>query len=158
MISIGKKAPEFSLSDQTDTSRSLSDYRGKWVLLYFYPKDDTPGCTVEACTLRDNLPKFKTKKLEVLGVSKDSVESHKKFAAKYKLPFTLLADPEKKVMDAYGAWGKKKFMGREYMGTLRISFLIDPKGIVRKVYPKVKPPAHAQEVLADLDSFLKKTT
>ena len=153
MISIGKKAPDFSLQDQTGKTQKLSDHRGKWVLLYFYPKDDTPGCTVEACSLRDNLPKFKTKKLVVLGVSKDTVESHKKFAAKYKLPFTLLADPEKKVLDAYGAWGKKKFMGREYMGTLRMSFLIDPQGVVKKIYPKVKPPQHAEEVLADLEAL-----
>jgi peroxiredoxin Q/BCP len=155
MISIGKKASDFSLQDQTGKTQKLSDHLGKWVLLYFYPKDDTPGCTVEACTLRDNLPKFATKKLTVLGVSKDTVESHKKFAAKYKLPFTLLADPEKKVMDAYGAWGKKKFMGREYMGTLRMSFLIDPQGVVKKIYPKVKPPKHAEEVLADLTAFQK---
>jgi peroxiredoxin Q/BCP len=155
MISIGKKAPDFSLQDQTGTTQKLSDHRGAWVLLYFYPKDDTPGCTVEACTLRDNLPKFATKKLTVLGVSKDTVESHKKFAAKYTLPFALLADPEKKVMDAYGAWGKKKFMGREYMGTLRMSFLIDPQGVVKKIYPKVKPPKHAEEVLADLTALQK---
>ncbi|MFO0702618.1 MAG: thioredoxin-dependent thiol peroxidase [Candidatus Andersenbacteria bacterium] len=147
---VGTKAPDFSLPDQDGTTRTLSDYRGKWVLLYFYPKDDTPGCTTEACSLRDNLPKFGKSKAVVLGVSVDSTARHKKFVDKYKLPFTLLADEDKKVVNQYSVWQLKKFMGREYMGTLRTSFLIDPKGVVRKVYEKVKPPVHAAQVLSDL--------
>jgi len=146
----GSKAPDFSLPDQDGVARKLSDYRGKWVLLYFYPKDDTPGCTTEACSLRDNLPKFGKSDAVVLGVSVDTVAKHKKFADKYKLPFTLLADEGKKVVELYGVWQQKKFMGRSYMGILRTSFLIDPKGVIRKVYEKVKPLAHAAEVLNDL--------
>src|SRR3972149_3031892 len=114
---VGSKAPDFTLLDQDGKSHKLSNYRGKWILLYFYPKDDTPGCTKEACSIRDNFPAFKKIKAEIFGVSIDSEKSHKKFAEKYDLPFTLLADPEKKVVEAYGVFGKKKFMGREYMGT-----------------------------------------
>lgn len=150
----GNLAPDFTLLDQDGKSHTLSVLRGKWVLLYFYPKDDTPGCTVEACTLRDNLPKFKRLKAKVFGVSVDSVKSHAKFAKKYGLPFTLLADEDKQVVKAYGLWGKKKFMGREYMGTNRASFLIDPDGKIAKVYENVKPEAHAQEVLADLKDLI----
>lgn len=146
----GSKAPDFSLPDQDGVARKLSDYRGKWVLLYFYPKDDTPGCTTEACSLRDNLPKFGKSDAVVLGVSVDTVARHKKFADKYKLPFTLLADEDKKVVELYDVWQQKKFMGRSYMGILRTSFLIDPKGVIKKVYEKVKPPVHAGAVLADL--------
>lgn len=149
----GKKAPEFSLLDQDGVKHSLKDYRGKWVLLYFYPKDDTPGCTTEACTIRDSFDDFKKSKIVVLGVSTDPVKKHKKFAEKYDLPFTLLADEEKEVVNAYGVWGKKKFMGREYMGTNRISFLIDPEGKIAKVYETVKPAAHAAEVLTDQKSL-----
>ncbi|MFO0703046.1 MAG: thioredoxin-dependent thiol peroxidase [Candidatus Andersenbacteria bacterium] len=150
---VGTKAPDFSLPDQDGTTRKLSDYRGKWVLLYFYPKDDTPGCTTEACSLRDNLPKFGKSKAVVLGVSVDSVARHKKFVDKYKLPFTLLADEDKMVVNQYNVWQLKKFMGREYMGTLRTSFLIDPKGVIKKVYEKVKPPVHAAQVLQDLEEM-----
>lgn len=146
----GSLAPAFSLQDQTGATRSLKDYRGQWVLLYFYPKDDTPGCTKEACRFRDALPRFEGLKAVVLGVSKDSVESHARFAKKYGLPFTLLADPEHVVMDQYGAWGPKKFMGRTYDGTIRSSVLIDPTGKIAQVYPKVKPDEHADQVLADL--------
>ncbi len=153
-LSIGNKAPDFTLSDQTGKSHSLSDYRGKYVLLYFYPKDDTPGCTKEACTLRDNYDDFKKIKAVILGVSKDSVSSHDKFAKKYELPFPLLADEDKKVMNAYGAWAKKKFLGKEYMGTLRVSFLIDPKGNIAKIYETVKPAEHAEEVIRDLNELL----
>lgn len=146
----GSSAPTFSLPDQSGKLHKLSDYKGKYVLLYFYPKDDTPGCTTEACTIRDNWSKFKKAKLEVLGISVDSVKSHGKFVKKYDLPFTLLADEEKKVVNAYGLWGPKTFMGRLYQGTARSSFLIDPKGKIAKIYEKVKPDEHAKEVLKDL--------
>lgn len=146
----GTKAPEFELQDQTGTSRKLSDYRGSWVLLYFYPKDDTPGCTKEACMIRDNFPSFKKLDITVLGISVDSVKSHAKFAEKYELPFTLLADPETKTVKEYGVWGEKKFMGRTYMGTQRMSFLLDPKGVIAKVYEVVRPAEHAEEVLSDI--------
>lgn len=146
----GDKAPAFSLPDQTGTERALKDYAGKWVLLYFYPKDDTPGCTTEACSIRDGWSAFKKAGLTVLGASTDSVKSHAKFADKYDLPFTLLSDEQKELVEAYGVWGKKKFMGREYMGTKRWSFLIDPKGKIAKVYEDVKPADHAQNVLEDI--------
>lgn len=149
MLKINSKAPDFKLPDKDGKEHSLKDYKGKWVLLYFYPKDDTPGCTKEACAIRDNLPDFKKLKLTVLGVSVDTVKSHKKFAEKYDLPFTLLADEDKSVVKKYGVWAKKKFMGREYMGTLRTSFLIDPSGKIVKIYENVKPEIHAEEVLRD---------
>jgi len=145
----GAKAPAFTLLDQAGKIHELKDYRGKWVLLYFYPKDDTTGCTLEACAIRDSYGDFKKSKIVVLGVSIDSVKSHDKFAKKYDLPFTLLADEDKKLVNAYGVWGKKKFMGREYMGTRRMSFLIDPRGKIAKIYEKVKPKEHAGEVLSD---------
>lgn len=150
MPAAGSVAPDFTLPDQDGVSRSLSDYRGKWVLIYFYPKDDTPGCTKEACVLRDSLPDFSSLNADVLGISTDSVKSHKKFAEKYGLPFTLLADEGKEVVNKYGVWGRKKFMGREYDGIFRTSFLIAPDGTIAKVYEKVKPEQHAAEVLADL--------
>lgn len=150
ILKVSQKAPEFALPDQNGKVHKLSDYQGKWVLLYFYPKDDTPGCTKEACSLRDALPNFGQLEAVVLGVSVDSVASHKKFADKYKLPFMLLADSDKKVVNLYGVWGEKKFMGRAYHGTLRTSFLIDPHGKIVKIYENVKPPVHAQEVLEDL--------
>ncbi|MBI2056258.1 MAG: thioredoxin-dependent thiol peroxidase [Candidatus Sungbacteria bacterium] len=148
-LTVGMKAPEFSLPDQNGKQHSLADYRGKWILLYFYPKDDTTGCTKEACAIRDNFSGFKDVKTDVLGVSVDSTASHKKFETKYQLPFTLLADEKKEVVKMYGTWGKKKFMGREYMGTKRQSFLIDPKGNIAKIYEEVKPAEHAEEVLGD---------
>lgn len=144
----GSKAPDFTLSDQNGKSHTLSDYAGKWVLLYFYPKDDTPGCTTEACSIRDNWAAFKKAGIVVLGVSVDPVKSHKKFVAKYELPFILLADEKKEAVKLYDVWGKKKFMGRKYMGTKRSSFLIDPSGKLSKVYEDVKPEEHAEEVLA----------
>lgn len=144
------KAPAFSLPDQNGKIHALKDHAGTWVLLYFYPKDDTPGCTVEACTIRDRWADFDAVDATVLGVSVDPVKSHAKFATKFKLPFILLADAEKKVVNAYGVWAKKKFMGREYMGTMRHSFLIDPQGKIAKIYTEVKPAMHAGEVLADL--------
>ena len=151
MLKLNTKAPNFSLSDQTGKIHSLVDYKGKWVLIYFYPKDDTPGCTKEACMIRDNLPDFKKLNCVVLGISVDSVKSHSKFAEKYNLPFTLLADEKKEVVKKYGAWQKKKFMGKEYMGTNRISYLINPDGKITKVYSEVKPAEHADEVLKDIN-------
>ncbi len=153
MPAIGKKAPEFTLQDQDGTPHALKDYRGRYVLLYFYPKDDTPGCTKEACALRDADPDFSKLDAVVLGVSADSVKSHKKFAEKYELKFPLLADEDKSVVNAYGVWGPKKFMGREYEGIFRNSFLINPEGKIAKIYEKVKPEQHAAEVLADLKIF-----
>jgi peroxiredoxin Q/BCP len=155
VLKVGAKAKNFSLPDQDGKIHKLSDYSGKWLLIYFYPKDDTPGCTKEACAIRDGFPFFEKLKLKVLGVSTDSVKSHKKFEEKYKLPFTLLSDTEKKMVNDWGVWGKKKFMGREYEGTNRTSFLIDPKGKIAKIYEKVKPETHATEVLEDL-KLLKK--
>jgi peroxiredoxin Q/BCP len=150
MLEVGKKAPAFNLPDQDGEKHRLSDYAGKWVLIYFYPKDNTSGCTKEACAIRDDWSEFKKLGAVVLGVSKDSVKSHRIFADKHLLPFTLLSDESTKMIEKYGAWRKKKMAGREYMGIVRISYLVDPKGKVAKVYPKVKPPEHAAEVLADL--------
>lgn len=150
----GTPAPDFTLPDQGGREHTLSEHRGQWVLVYFYPKDDTPGCTKEACMIRDNFPQFKKLNMQVFGISVDSVAKHKKFAEKYELPFTLLSDEEKKVVAMYDVWQKKKFMGREYMGTMRTSFLIDPKGTIAKIYEGVKPDRHAEEVLADLENFI----
>ena len=152
-LKIGDKAPGFRLPDQSGKEHELKDYLGRWVLLYFYPKDDTPGCTIEACTLRDEFPKFRKMNAAVLGVSADPVKKHAKFAEKYGLPFPLLADEEKTLLNAYGVWAKKKFMGREYMGILRNSYLIDPKGKIAKIYEGVKPKDHAEEVLRDLKAL-----
>ncbi|MGE5541160.1 MAG: thioredoxin-dependent thiol peroxidase [Bacillota bacterium] len=151
---VGTAAPDFTLLDQDGKEHRLSAYRGKWVLIYFYPKDDTPGCTKEACAIRDADPDFSTLDAVVLGISADSVKSHKKFAEKYELTFPLLADEDKTVINAYGVWGLKKFMGREYEGILRTSFLVDPNGKIAYVYEKVKPEQHAAEVIADLKEFV----
>ena len=140
MLAIGSKAPPFEAQDQSGKTQKLSDHLGKWVLLYFYPKDFTSGCTTEACSLRDNFDAFKNIDAVVLGVSTDTVESHAGFAEKYELPFPLIADPDKKIVKAYGAEGFAK----------RISYLIDPNGFIAKAYEKVKPAEHAAEVLADL--------
>lgn len=149
-LSIGERAPEFSLPDQNGSVHTFTECVGKWVLLYFYPKDDTPGCTKEAQAIRDVFPDFSTLNAIVFGISADSVASHKKFAGKYNLPFTLLADEDKNMVQAYGVWGTKKMMGREYEGIFRTSFLIDPKGNIAKIYENVKPEVHAAQVLADL--------
>lgn len=154
MPGAGTPAPDFTLPDQDAAEHTLSSYKGKWVLLYFYPKDDTPGCTKEACAIRDADPDLSSLGAVVLGVSADSVKSHKKFAEKYNLQFPLLSDEEKKVIEAYGVWGAKKFMGRDYEGILRTSFLINPEGIISKVYESVKPEVHAGEVLTDLKAFM----
>lgn len=150
MIEENTSAPEFTMVDETGTSRSLSDYRGMPVVLYFYPKDDTPGCTKEACSFRDEYAAYRDAGVVILGVSPDSPKSHAKFKEKYNLPFTLLADEGHQVCEAYGVWGLKKFMGREYEGVFRTTFVIDENGVVRKVFPNVKPDGHSAEVLAAL--------
>jgi len=147
MIKEGTNAPAFKTTDANGATVSLKDLKGQKVVLYFYPKDDTPGCTKEACSFRDAWGKFKKQGITVLGVSPDSEASHKKFETKYSLPFTLLADKDHAIADAYGVWGEKKFMGRTYMGVLRTTFLIDEKGKIKKVFEKVKPEDHASEVL-----------
>lgn len=147
---LNKKAPYFSLSDQEGKICTLSDYKGKWIALYFYPKDDTPGCTKEACSFRDKLESLTQKNIVVIGVSADSVMSHKKFAEKHNLTYPLLSDTEKKVIISYGAWGIKKFMGREYEGILRNTYLINPQGIIKRIYEKVTPQNHAIHILDDI--------
>ena len=143
-------APDFSLQDENGAQRRLSDYRGKAVVLYFYPKDDTPGCTTEACAFRDDYSAYSDAGVVILGVSPDNPKSHLKFKQKYHLPFTLLADIDHKVCDLYGVWGLKKAMGREYYGVLRTTFLIGPEGKILKVFEGVKPDGHSVEVLAAL--------
>jgi peroxiredoxin Q/BCP len=155
-LNIGDTAPDFNLLDQTGTQYTLSSYRGRWVLVYFYPRDDTPGCTKEACGFRDAFPEFEKLDMPILGISTDSVKSHGKFVAKYELPFTLLADEDNEVVQLYGVWGKKKFLGKEFEGTHRMSFLIDPEGQIAKIYKKVKPAKHAHEVLQDVRTLVKK--
>ena len=140
-------APDFAAKDANGEIVRLKDLRGQKVVLYFYPRDDTPGCTKEACSFRDAFAQFKRRNIRILGVSVDSEASHSKFTAKYKLPFTLIADPDHAIADAYGVYGEKKFMGRTYMGVKRITYLIDEKGTIKKVFEKVKPEEHAQEVL-----------
>jgi len=147
LLQAGQTAPDFTAIDQDGKPLSLKDYRGRKVILYFYPKDNTPGCTKEACAFRDNLPNFKKVDAEVLGVSIDGQKAHRKFADKFELPFTLVVDEDKKIVEAYGVWGLKKFMGKEYMGTNRVTYLIDEQGVIEKVWPKVKPDKHAAEVL-----------
>lgn len=148
-LEINTTAPDFELSDQNGNLHKLSDYVGKRVVLYFYPKDDTPGCTAEACSFRDNYSVFKQNGIEILGVSADSEKSHAKFQEKYQLPFTLLSDSEHSVSEAYGVWGLKKYMGREYYGINRTTFLINEDGKLVKIYEKVKPAEHAQEIMED---------
>jgi peroxiredoxin Q/BCP len=143
-------APEFSLPDQTGTIHNLRDYRGNYVLLYFYPKDDTPGCTLEACSFRDNLSDLKKNNIIVLGVSCDSVASHATFSKKFTLNFPLLADEDRSVVQAYGVWKEKSMFGKKYMGIVRDSFLIDPNGIIKKHYKKVKPTEHVNEIIHDI--------
>ena len=143
-------APEFSLADETGKTHRLSDYKGKNVLLYFYPKDDTPGCTTEACSFRDDYSSYEQAGVVILGISADSVASHAKFKAKYHLPFNLLADTDHTVCEKYGVWGRKKMMGREYDGIFRTSYLVGTDGKIKKVFADVKPAGHSQEVLAAL--------
>ena len=149
-LKAGDIAPEFSAATNGGGKVSLADLRGKNVILYFYPRDDTPGCTKEACAFRDHFAGLKKAGAVVLGVSTDPVKSHDKFAVKYKLPFTLVADEDKQIVQAYGVWGEKSFMGRKYQGTHRVTFLIGPDGRIKRIWPKVKPDEHAEEVLAAL--------
>jgi len=147
MIKEGDFAPDFTVKDQTGTNVKLSDLRGQRVVLYFYPKDDTPGCTKQACSLRDGFADFERENVKILGVSTDDEKSHRKFVSKYELPFTLLTDTDHAVADAYGSYGEKTFMGKTHNGVLRKTFLIDEKGKIKKVFDKVKVEEHADEVL-----------
>ena len=149
-LKVGDAAPKFSVATSGGGKISLADYLGKNVILYFYQRDDTPGCTKEACAFRDGFADFKKKGAVVLGVSPDSVKAHDKFVEKFKLPFTLLADEDKKIANAYGVWGEKSFMGRKYLGVFRVTFLIGPDGKIKKIWPSVKPEEHPAEVLAEL--------
>lgn len=150
MLEVGKKAPDFSLLNQDEKKISLKNYLGQKVVLYFYPKDDTSGCTKEACGFSDDLPKFNKIDAVILGVSPDSVKSHKKFSEKYKLKFDLLADEEKLVLEKYGVWKEKSMYGRKYMGVERTTFIIDEKGKIKKIFNKVKVDGHNKEVLEAL--------
>ncbi|HEY3451949.1 MAG TPA: thioredoxin-dependent thiol peroxidase [Myxococcales bacterium] len=149
-LAIGKKAPKFKLVSDDETEVRLSDFAGKKVVLYFYPKDNTPGCTREACDFRDKLADFKKKGVAVLGVSRDSAASHQKFKTKFALPFPLLSDPEARMLEAYGAWGEKVMYGKKVTGVIRSTVLIDEEGKVAKVWPKVKVDGHADEVLSEV--------
>src|SRR5215471_5250405 len=148
ILRVGDDAPKFRTVDQDGKAVTLADLRGRKAVLYFYTKDDTPGCTKEACGFRDE---FRRRKVEILGVSTDDEESHRKFAEKFDLPFRLLADPGKKIVNAYGAWGEKSLYGRKYMGTYRITFLIDETGKIAAIWPKVRPEEHAEEILDFLE-------
>ena len=150
MLKEGEKAPSFSLPDETGTKVSLADFAGKKVVVYFYPKDDTPGCTKEACSLRDNYDAILEKGAVVIGVSKDDGESHKKFKTKYDLPFYLVSDPDAEMIKAYGAWGKKSMYGKEYEGIMRYTYVIDEAGTVIKAFEKVNTESHGEEILAVL--------
>lgn len=150
MLKIGDYAPDFQLVDQHNTDHSLKQYLGNWIILYFYPKDDTPGCTTEACSFRDTWDTVRSKAV-LFGISTDSSTSHAKFTNKYHLPFPLLADINRSVVSAYKVWAPKKFMGREFLGTHRTTFIINPEGKIAKVYPNVKPVGHANQVISDLN-------
>jgi len=149
----GDKAPGFTAKDQNGKLVSLKDYKGQKVVLYFYPEDDTPTCTIEACNLRDNYSLLKEAGLVVLGVSPDESRKHKKFEEKYNLPFTLLEDPDKKIIDAYGVWGEKNMYGRKYMGLFRTTFIIDEEGVIVKVFKKPKSKIHSEEILKSLEAL-----
>ncbi len=150
MVAVGDEAPDFTLESDEERQVSLKDFRCKKVVLYFYPKDGTSGCTTEALEFKESAGQFAKEGAVILGISKDSVVSHQKFKEKHQLPFTLLSDPEAKVLNAYGVWKEKVLYGRKFMGTERTTFLIDEKGIIRKIYAKVKPEVHAQTCLLDL--------
>ncbi|KXK46275.1 MAG: bacterioferritin comigratory protein [Chlorobi bacterium OLB5] len=150
MLKIGDKAPEFSLVADSGGKISLKDLKGKKVVLYFYPKDMTSGCTQEACDFRDNIKKFEKKNTVVIGVSPDDTKSHNKFKDKYELPFTLLSDETKTMLNDYGVWQEKSMYGRKYMGVVRTTFIIDEKGIIEKIYEKVKVPGHIEELLNEI--------
>jgi peroxiredoxin Q/BCP len=150
-LEVGDDAPDFQTVDQEGKSVSLSDFLGRRVVLYFYPKDDTPGCTKEACAFRDEFADFRRRRVEVLGVSTDNQKSHKKFAEKFKLPFRLLVDEDKKIVKDYGVWDKKSLYGRLFFGTHRVTYVIDEGGRIAAVWPKVKPAIHSREILDFLD-------
>jgi thioredoxin-dependent peroxiredoxin len=150
LLAVGTQAPDFTTTDQDGKKRSLSDFKGKRVILYFYPKDNTSGCTKEACAFRDHFDEFRRLGVEILGVSVDSEKSHQSFVKKHGLPFTLLADTDKRLVEAYGVWGEKSLYGKKYMGTNRVTYLIDEGGKIAAVFPKVKPDTHAEEMLAIL--------
>jgi thioredoxin-dependent peroxiredoxin len=150
LLAVGTQAPDFTTTDQDGKKRSLSDFKGKRVILYFYPKDNTSGCTKEACAFRDHFDEFRRLGVEILGVSVDSEKSHQSFVQKHGLPFTLLADTDKRLVEAYGVWGEKRLYGKKYMGTNRVTYLIDEGGKIAAVFPKVKPDTHPEEILAIL--------
>lgn len=150
VLSAGEKAPEFELKDSEGVVHNLSDYKGQTIVVYFYPKDDTPGCTKEACSFRDAYEDFKQAGVEIIGISPDTVKSHSKFIDKFDLPFILLSDPDHAVCEAYGVWGLKKYMGREYEGVYRTTFVIGPDGEIKRVFENVRPADHSQEVLEEL--------
>ncbi len=147
MLDAGNKAPKFTLSDKDGNTVSLSDFLGRKVVLYFYPRDNTPGCTRQACAFAQNFERFKSKNVAVIGVSRDSISSHQRFAEKNSLPFVLLSDPERKAIEAYGVWQEKKNYGKVSMGVVRVTYIIDELGIIEKVMPKVKPDTNAEEIL-----------
>ena len=151
MLEVGMKAPAFTVPDQNGNSVSLSDFAGKKVVLYFYPKDNTPGCTRQACAFAQNYAQFQAKDVMVIGISKDSTASHLKFAQKYELPFVLLSDPERQAIEAYGVWQEKKLYGKVSMGVVRSTYLINEQGVIEKVMPKVKPDSNAEQILAYLN-------
>ena len=150
MLKIGDKAPDFTLLDKDGKTVSLSDFLGKKVVLYFYPKDNTPGCTRQACAFASNYEEFIKRGIEVIGISKDSVASHVKFAEKYSLPFILLSDPDKIAIEKYGVWQEKKLYGKVSMGVVRMTFIIDENGLVQEIMPRVKPDTNAEEILAKI--------
>jgi peroxiredoxin Q/BCP len=147
MLNEGMKAPDFALEDDNGKVWTLADFAGKKFVLYFYPRDNTPGCTTEACGFRDRYDAFRERGIEVVGISPDTPASHRKFKEKFSLPFILLSDPEKKALEAYGAWGEKTMYGKKVMGVIRSTFVIDEKGIIVKVFPKVSPETHVHELL-----------
>lgn len=149
----GQKAPAFSGKDQNGNKVSLADYKGKKLVLFFYPEDDTPTCTMQACNLRDNYALLKAEGFEVLGVSPDEEKKHKKFEAKYGLPYTLIADPRHAIIDRYGVWGEKKLYGREYMGLHRTTFVLDEKGIIRKIFLRPRNKQHAEEIVKAMKEY-----
>lgn len=150
VLKSGQQAPNFSLKDHQGNVHQLSDYKGQSVVVYFYPKDDTPGCTKEACSFRDSYDDFREAGVEIIGISPDNEKSHTKFVEKFQLPFVLLSDPDHNVCEAYGVWGLKKFMGREYEGVFRTTFVIGPDGVIKRVFENVKPEDHSQEVISEV--------
>lgn len=147
ILSEGTKAPDFELTDSQGKNHTLADFAGQTIVIYFYPKDDTPGCTKEACSFRDSYKDFRDAGVEIIGISPDTEKSHQKFQQKYELPFILLSDPDHAVCEKYGVWGLKKNYGREYEGVYRTTFIIDPQGVIKRVFKNVKPSDHSQEVL-----------